>query len=278
MAMTRADANRAFLPAEVGQLIIQPVQRESLAFQTATDFPTSAETVRIPIVAEDPVAEWVAEGEEITPSDASLDEEVVTPAKVAGLTVITRELAEDSSPAAAQLVGLGIARDIARKIDAAFFGNLPAPAPGGLAGLTGVQEVDAGQAWTDLDPFAEALSKAEQVGATLTAFVTSPADALILANLKEATGSNKPLLSPDPTMPTRRMIQGVPLYISPAVSAGTVWGYDQAFVHVVRREDTTLAVDYSAYFSSDRVGVRATMRVGFGFPHKASIIKITLSA
>jgi len=277
MAMTRADANRAFLPEEVGRLIIQPVQRESLAFQTATDVPTSAGTFRIPIVAEDPSAAWVDEGEEITPSDASLDEEVVTPAKVAGLTVITRELAEDSSPAAAQLVGRGIARDIARKIDAAFFGDLADPAPTGLAGLTGVQEVDAGQEWTNLDPFAEAISKAEQVGATLTAFVANPADVLALAELKEQTGSNKPLLTPDPTMPTRRMIQGVPLYVSPAVDEGTVWGYDKAFVHVVRREDTTLAVDHSAFFTSDRVAVRATMRVGFGFPHKASIIKISLS-
>ena len=32
-----------------------------------------------------------------------------------------------------------------------------------------------------------------------------------------------------------------------------------------------LAVDESAYFSSDSVGVRATMRVGFAFPHEAAI-------
>jgi hypothetical protein len=43
----------------------------------------------------------VAEGAEITPSDPKLPELTVTPAKVAGLTIISRELADDSSPAAA---------------------------------------------------------------------------------------------------------------------------------------------------------------------------------
>lgn len=277
MAMNRTDANRAFLPHEVGTLIVQPVQAESLAYQTTTVVETSGEQFRIPIVAHDPTAAWTAEGAEISTSDAELDEEVVTPAKVAGLTIITRELAEDSSPAAAEVVGQGLARDIAKRIDQAFYGDLAAPAPPGLGGLTGVQTVDAGSAWANVDPFAEAISLAEQEGATLTAFAANPADALTLATLKEATGSNKPLLSPDPTMPTRRMVQGVPLYVSPAVSTGTVWGYDRAFVVTVQREGATLAVDSSAYFTSDRVAVRATMRVAFGFPHPASIIKVSLS-
>jgi hypothetical protein len=39
---------------------------------------------------------------------------------------------------------------------------------------------------------------AAKVGAQLTAFVTNRATALVLSNLKEATGSGKPLLQPDP--------------------------------------------------------------------------------
>jgi hypothetical protein len=56
---------------------------------------------------------------------------------------------------------------------------------------------------------------AANVGAQVTAFVTTPVTALVLANMKEATGSSKPLLSPDPTQPTRRVIFGVPLLASP---------------------------------------------------------------
>lgn len=277
MAMTRASANRSFLPEEIGRLIVQPVQAMSVAFQTTSTVSISGEQFRIPIVTEDPTAAWTAEGAEITPDDATLDEIAVKPSKVAGLTIISRELADDSSPAAAQVVGQGLARDIAKRVDQAFFGDLAAPAPAGLGSLTGVVEVDAGAAWANADPFAAAISLAEQEGATLTAFVANPDDALALAQLKEGTGSNKPLLQPDPTMPTRRTVQGVPLYVSPAVTAGGVWGYDRQFVATVLREGTRLDIDRSAYFSSDRVGIRATMRVGFGFPHEASIIKVALS-
>jgi HK97 family phage major capsid protein len=66
----------------------------------------------------------VAEGAEITPSDPTLQELVVTPPKVAGLTIVSREMADDSDPAAAQVVGDGLARDIARRIDQAAFAGL----------------------------------------------------------------------------------------------------------------------------------------------------------
>ena len=62
------------------------------------------------------------------------------------------------------MVGIGLARDIARKVGAGAF--------------------------ADLDAFAEAISLAETVGATVTSFVTSPATALALAKVKTGTGSN----------------------------------------------------------------------------------------
>ncbi|WP_369132013.1 phage major capsid protein [Modestobacter sp. I12A-02662] len=211
---------------------------------------------------------------EIAPSDAVLDEVDVHPAKVAGLTIITRELAEDSSPQAAQTVGAGLARDIARKVDAAFFGNLPAPAPKGLSSLAttagNVQTVDAGAAFDSLDAFAEAQSLAENVGARLTSFVANPADALALAVLKTGTGSNQTLLG------GQRSINGVTLHVSPSVPAGTIWGIPQDRAVVVIREDATVETDRSVYFTSDRVAVKAVMRVGFGYPHLAGLVKISI--
>ncbi len=52
-----------------------------------------------------------------------------------------------------------------------------------------VSTVNAGAAWTDVDPFAEVLSAAEQIGATLRAFIAHPGDALALSTLKQTTGS-----------------------------------------------------------------------------------------
>lgn len=257
----------------VGPLLVQPVTRMSVAIATTTTVTTDGYTFRVPIVAADPTAAWVAEGADIPISDADLDEITVTPAKVAGLSIISRELAEDSTPAAAQVVGDGIARNIAVKVDAAFFGALASPAPSGLGALSGVQ-TSVG-AFTNLDPFATAISLAEQVGATISSFVTDPATALALGKLKDQTGSNRPLLGMDATAAGQRRILGVDLLSSPAVAAGTIWAYDRQRVWTVLRSDVTLDVDRSRYFESDRVAVRATMRVGFAFGHPQSVVKIT---
>ncbi len=270
----------AILPEQVAQLIDLPVAAQSVAFQVSQVIETGSTTTRFPMLTDDPSAAWTAEGAEIAPSDPTTDDLEVTPLKIAGLTVITNEMAADSSPAAADLIGQGVARDIAHKIDAAYFGTAGASTvqPKGLGDLAGTTAVDAGAAWANLDPFEQAKVNAEVLGAPLTAFVANPADALLLAQLKEATGSNKHLLQPDPTLPTRRTIGGVQLFVSPAVTAGTVWGIPRTRSLLVRRTGTTLEVDRSAYFTSDKTAIRATSRVGFGFPQAAAVQEITLSA
>ncbi len=92
----------------------------------------------MPLVTADPTAAWVAEGADIPLSDSTRSEITVVPRKVAGLTVVSREPANNSSPAAANVVGDGLARDIPRRVDAAWFGALVAPAPSGLGALSGI--------------------------------------------------------------------------------------------------------------------------------------------
>ena len=70
---------------------------------------------------------------------------------------------------------------------------------------------------------------------------------------------------------------GVRERFSSAVTAGTGWGIPRVHAILVRRNDVDLAVDRSAYFTSDRTAIRATMRVSFAFPHAAAIQRITLS-
>ena len=271
------NAPAAFTPEQVADLVVRPVLEASVASQVSTIVRTGSAQFRIPVVGADVAAEWVEEGEEITPSDPNLGEIIVTPAKVAALTILSNELASDGSPEAAAMVGDSIARDLARKIDLAFFGDLDAPAPPGLGGLTNVTELAAGATVTNLDVFAEALAVAEAASTAITAWVAHPDDALKLSQLKEATGSARPLLQPDATAPTRRLIQGVELFSSPAVEEGTIWGLPKTRVLLVVRQDTTLAVDASPFFTSDRTAVRGTMRIGFGFTDQTAIAKIVLS-
>jgi HK97 family phage major capsid protein len=161
-------------------------------------------------------------------------------------------------------------------LDAAFFGSTVAHGHSGLESLPDVQLVNAGGSIADLDVFAEAISKAERVGATLTAFVMNPDMMLTLATLKVATDWNQPLLGIDPSSPTKRSAQGVPVHWSAAVPSGRIWGIPKAKVFAVLRLPVSVVTDRSAYFSSDRLGVRCVTRFGFAFPHQAAIIKIGL--
>src|SRR4051794_16011074 len=101
MTMTTSTAGVILTPAQVAELLVLPVGEESVAAQLGTIVNTESSSFRMPLVAVDPQAEWVSEGDEITPSDMLFDEEEIAPKKVAGLTFLTREAAEDTSPEAA---------------------------------------------------------------------------------------------------------------------------------------------------------------------------------
>lgn len=269
----------AISPDQIEQLIVQPVATNSVALQASTLVTTGATKTKIPRVTADPSASWVEEGAEIGTSDPTVDDITVTPEKLAGLVVVSNEAASDTSPAAADMIGDGLARDIARKLDVAFFGSSPAGTvqPDGLEDLSEATLIDAGGAWANLDPFAAAVSNAEGRGVQVSSFVANPKDALALAQLKEGASSIRPLLGSDATVATRRVLLGVPLLVSPAVSEGTIWGIPRVRAVVVRRTDVDLDVDTSAYFTSYRTAVRAVMRVGFAFTDPAAIQKVVLS-
>jgi hypothetical protein len=50
-------------------------------------------------------------------------------------------------------------------------------------------------------------------------------------------------------------------------------GLGSTVLFVVQAQQATLDVDSSVYLSSDRLGVRATLRISFGWPHP-SVVKI----
>lgn len=265
------------LPDDYGQLVVQPLAGASLALQVTTSAITQFNTFNIPVITDDAAAAWVPEGGEIVADDVAFNEVVVVPTKVAGLCVLSYELAHDSSPAASRLVAESLARSLAKKLDEAFFAGLPAPAPPGLPSTTPTL-VAAPVDYTNLDPFAEALNQAEAVGATLTNFVTGPQDALQIATLKTSDSANEPLLGSDATNATDRRILGVPLSVSPYVEAGVVWGIPKDRVVGVRDNGPRVERSEERYFESDMIAIKAALRVGFGFAHEAAIIKIERAA
>ncbi|MDX3056669.1 phage major capsid protein [Streptomyces sp. NE06-03E] len=277
--MTLNSANAGpILPVEYGKLVSKPVEALSAAFLVGTQVNTSAHTYKVPILASDVPAGAVAEGAEITPGDAVFTELNVTPAKFAGLSIVSREVADDSNPSASTEVGKSIARQIAHSVDHALFNVMSAPNPAGLAALSGISEVDAPAAFTDLDPFHEAISLSEAAGGNITAWVANPSTLLPLNQLKDAEGSARNLLNAAPTEAGRSTILGRAVFASSHVPDGVVYGISGEDLQIVVREGTRLDIDNSAYFSSDRVGVRGTMRVAFAVPVPATQVRITQAA
>ncbi len=278
MAGTTTNFAPLLTPEQVGDLVIRPLISESIAGQVLTAVSTGSHVHRIPIVTADPSASWTAEGQEIDVSDGTVTELEVEPKKLAGLTVISSELAADSNPAAADVIGAGIVRDLSRKVDQALFTATTVNGPGGLPGVVGISTVEVEDEYENVDPFSDAIYTAAGHNGTVTAWVTHPDTAKLLAKVKESASSNRPLLGADPTQPGRRQILGIPLLTSPYVedTNGEVWGISSTHGYLVIREGAEVEADRSVFFSSDRVAIRAKLRVGFGFPAPAAMVRIAI--
>ena len=289
--MTTTGQPQAWLPSAVGNLIVQPLQAQSVALQAATMVRVNeaANSFRVPVVTEDPSVSWLEEGQEIPASGARLAEDSDTWHKLGGLTNVSSELIQDSSPEVAKVVTDRLAGSLAQALDKAFFGarGSDKKAPRGLGDITGITSISAGTKVTTLDPFVEAVFAASKAGgAVLNSFVCHPDVGLQLAKLKEKADSNRTLLQPDPTKanPTTdaglvlpvATIAGVPLYTTPACPANVIWGIPKDSVVVAVRRGTEIVKSDQAYFTSDVTAVRAILRVTTVFGHAKAVTKITI--
>lgn len=276
---TNTNGAAAITPEQIGALVEAPVREASVAFNdlVSTAVTTDSHDYRIPILLEDPEVSWVDEGEEISPGDVEFDELKVTPKKAAGLVGITSELADDSSPDAQSQVGRSLAEKLVAKVDYAFLNKQTAPAApkGGLGNLVGTTDLVTDL--SNLDFVADAISAIELAGGNLTALIANPADALVLAKLKESAGSNKPLLG-DASEGLRARALGMPVLTSRHCPKGTIYGVSRGDVQTILRKGTTLVVDRSVWFTRDLVAIRSIMRVEFGVPVPARVAVITVQA
>lgn len=272
MAVLNSNLAAAWTPEDYGKIVDLVLAEKSIAFQAGTKVPTSSETWRTPMLTGDPSVAWYAENSEISLADPTNSELVITPKKVAGRTQISNEAAEDTNPAAKEQVGHALSRAIAKKIDAAFFGNTVSNGPSGLLSLSGVNVVDTGTIlWDSLDPIHEAKYAALADGANLTHIVLAPDLALALAKAKETSESNKGLVD---NVGDGVTLAGLRVLVSTDVASGNAWAVDNSQIFVVQRTGTKVVTDPSVAFGYDAVQVRATARVSWGFANPAGVVRL----
>lgn len=278
MTLNTNNSHGIVVPDDLGELVIAAAARASVAMRASSVVTTASREYRVPVLSGLPSSSFVQEGQELSLDDPVIEELLIVPAKVGHVAPLSRELVRDSfNEGAPDIVATAQGIDIAKRIDLAFFGGDNPVANNGLGVLGDVQEIDVDEL-TNLDPFAAAQSHSEDVGGVITSFVASPANALILSQLKRSADSNEPLLQAtiDPTAPVARQVLGSQLLVSPAVDDSVIWGISRPHSLVVVREDVETDVSTDVFFTSDRVAVKTTMRVGWGHPHPGSLVKINV--
>lgn len=273
MSMIRSSQGASWLPEDFGSALDIVVQAKSVAANASTVFSTSREKVGFPLWVADPSVAWYSELSQLSLTDGSTSEVVVTPTKTAGFTVLSNELVADSDPSVAAQVAQGLANQIAQAIDTAYFSNTTSNGPNGLLSLAATT-VDSGSSVTNLDPFIAARYKAELNGAKLTHFLVNPSVAQTISQLKTASGYNTSLLS---FVDDGVQIAGIPVITSIHVDAATTaWGVDASQQRYVLRQGTS--VETFPYIDHDGTYVRAISRIGFGFLNPAGVIRIAGNA
>ncbi|AWT53857.1 phage major capsid protein [Mycolicibacterium smegmatis] len=281
MAVTNSGLQTGWTPEDYGKLLDLVIAEKSIAFKAGTVISTGNESVRFPMLTADPAVGWYAENTQISLTDPTTDELVITPKAVKGLTQISNEAASDTNPAVADQVARALARSIAKKIDAAFFANTTTNGPAGLLSLTGINVVDTGTIpFTSLDPFHEAKAAALADGANLSVFILAPDVALALSKAKiftpgetsDAT-SNVGLLDVN-GVGDGTTLAGVPVLVSTDVASGNAWGLDSEQVLIVQRTGTQITRSTDAAFAYDAVQVRGTARVSWGFSNPAGVVRL----
>lgn len=229
-----------------------------------------APAIRVPFVADDGVAGFVAEGEVIDDAAQSFDEVVVLTGKVSALGKYSFETLQQ--PMAAQMVVESLSRSVTTKANAAYLGNGPlALGPTGLLNVSGV--TDGGAVVGNLDPVIDAVAGIEAAGGTATHIIAGPDAWATLSKLKRATDSNESLVGAGTVAATRALL-GLPVLVTNSMPTGSLIVADKAAV-IAAQSAIRVARSEDAFFSSDVVGVRVTWRLGWKVMHADRLAYLT---
>lgn len=230
---------------------------------------------------------WVGESKGIPMSKLDFSDVDLRGTKLGALTVISRELMEDSDPSAEQLVRDGLAEAIAQKLDTTFLGSAAAVSGVSPAGIlngvtpTNASGADAAAVRTDMQtllyPF---VTNKMASGITL---IMNPATAMALGWLINALGQ--------PEFPGLNQnggtLNGLPVLVGDnvtpgqiiAIRAADVWRIGESGVQVSMSTEATIeqsdgptgatdtpsdmSTPRTSMFQEDSVAFKVTRRVNF---------------
>ncbi len=251
---------------------------------------TDRDTLHLPRVDSDPATTIVTEGSAIGPADPGYTDISATPVKFGTLTVISNELAMDSSPDITNLLEMQMLRSLALRYDLAGFEENNANFKG-LKNVTGIT-LDStlgtnGLKPVNLDTIASAIGSLTGNDATPTAIFMHPRSWSTFLQIKEVSGSTKSLLQDSAASGSAgvtRVLFGLPVFLTSQLSitetkgtssdASSIYVVDASQIYGVFRTDARVEVDRSRLFNTDQSEVRAIMRATLTVPNPKAVVRI----
>ncbi|OZD12274.1 major capsid protein [Rhodococcus sp. 06-156-3C] len=255
----------AIVPTPLATDIIDLARAKAVVLQAgATIVPMTSSTLRIPRLTGEGSPQFYSEGAQRVAQDISFDAVTLTAHTMDRLILISKELFEDSDPAAGTLISDAFAAQYALGLDRfALFGDGVTPNPLGLVNTPGVPKVANGgangAALSSHDFLIKALGNVAAQNFTPTAQIASPRTATQLALLKNSQGD---YITPPANLPPAFVTAGVPVNLTTGTSSDTsvvITGqFDQLYIGL--RSEFTLKVLPERWADTGQIGFLASQR------------------
>ena len=288
--MAVSTANAAELTAEqVQSILVQPLEHASVFLAAGPRiFDTDGSPVRVPKLGGATSPDWKGENELITDADVSFDEITLLPSTIKSVKTLTRfsnELARQSVVSLEAAIKDRLVRDVATKLDAAFIAGTGdgGTTPLGILNYVGTQQV-ASVGTITLDALIDAWGKALAGGVNMASlkWMLRPETFVALRKIKQATGSNQYVLTPDPTTDGVFRLFGSPVIITNRIPVvGTTTKTTQAVladfsqIAVARDQAPTVKILDQTFGEYDQQAIRVTARYDAAPLNVESIVKLT---
>lgn len=301
--MAMQTTNSAELTAEqVQRILVQPLRETSKFLAAGPRIFDSAGPIRIPMLngmvdvgtTTPDTPDWIGESEVITEKDVDFGELHLLPSTMKSIKTISRysnELARQSVVALDATIQQELVFKVSEELDHQLFGSTGdgITKPRGLLAYAGVQTLDKANDSLDLDDLIDAwgLCLAGNVNMGGLKWVMRPETFVALRKIKEASGSNRSVLTPDPTADAVFRLLGAPVVVTKHLPLGpdgadadanpdeqNVVLADFSQIAVARDLAPSVTILKELFAKTDEQGIRVVTRYDAAPLNPSAIVKI----
>jgi HK97 family phage major capsid protein len=241
----------------------------------ATTVPMTSTTLKIPRLTGEGQPAWRNENAAVTAGDLAFDAVTLTARSLDRLVIVSRELVEDSDPAASQIIAQSFAAQIALELDrVALMGSGTPPEPRGVlntSGITTTTHTANGAALGNYDFFLDAAGAVLANGYSPNAHIVAPRTVTSLGKLKD---TQQNYLAAPTTMLPMLVTKQVPvnLTVGTSTDASYVFTGQWNMLAIGMRTGFELRTLTERYADNQQIGFLAHLRADVAVLQPAAFV------